>query len=79
MGLLFTLSWRNIFRHRGRSLVIGAIIFLGSVLMTVGNGFFSGFNTAIQNNIVNVFTGQIAIVSDKQQSDDIFFDALAQP
>ena len=32
--LELTIAWRNLWRHQGKSLVIGAILFLGASLLT---------------------------------------------
>ena len=76
MKLIFIIAWRNILRHKGKSLVIGAILFLGAFLMTLGNGVISGMSLGMENNFVNSFLGDIVIISDKQKSDNVFFDFM---
>ena len=71
MKLMLTIAWRNILRHKGKSLVIGAILFVGALLMTLGNGVVSGMDVGIEKNIVNSFMGDIVLISDKQKSDNI--------
>jgi ABC-type lipoprotein release transport system permease subunit len=63
MSLAFTIAWRNLWRHRGKSIVIGVILFLGALLMTVGNGLISGMEKGLAENIVNSFTGDIVVIS----------------
>jgi len=79
MGLAFTIAWRNLWRHRGKSLVIGMIIFFGAVLMTVGNGMISGMERGMSENIVNLFTGDIVIISNEQDKDDVIFSMMGKP
>jgi putative ABC transport system permease protein len=74
--LSLTIAWRNILRHRGKSIVIGVILFLGSLLMTVGNGVISGMDRGIEKNIVNGFLGDIVVISDKQKSDNVLLDMM---
>lgn len=76
MKLMLKIAWRNIFRHRGKSLVIGIILFLGALLMTVGNGVITGMDHGISKNIVNAFMGDIVLISEKQKSDNVFFDFM---
>lgn len=76
MRLILTIAWRNILRHRGKSLVIGVILFLGAFLMTVGNGVISGMAAGIQKNIVDGFMGDIVLVSEKQKSDNILLEFM---
>ncbi len=79
MNLLLKIAWRNIMRHRGKSLVIGVILFVGALLMTVGNGVISGMDKGLQKNIINGFTGDIVLVSEKQESDAVFMDMMGKP
>jgi hypothetical protein len=74
MNLIIKIAWRNIFRHKGKSMIIGAILFLGAVLMTVGNGIVTGMNYGMQKNMIEGFTGDIIIASDKQKTDDVLFN-----
>ena len=78
MGLIIKIAWRNIFRHKGKSLVIGAIIFLGAFLMTIGNGVISGMDRGLQKNIVEGFSGDIVVVSDKQENDNVFLEPMGK-
>lgn len=73
MKLLLTLSARNLFRHRGRSLVVGLILFLGALVMTVGNGVLSGMDRGLSKNITDGFLGHVVVMSDKQEDDNILF------
>jgi ABC-type lipoprotein release transport system permease subunit len=76
MKLILTIAWRNIMRHKGKSLVIGGILFLGALLMTVGNGVISGMDHGIEHNIIDGFLGDLVVVSDQQKSDSILFDMM---
>lgn len=78
MPLSITIAWRNILRHKGKSLVIGVILFLGSLLMTVGNGIISGMDRGIEKNIVNGFLGDLVIVSEKQKSDNVLLSMMGE-
>ncbi len=78
MELLFKIAWRNILRHKGKSIIIGIIIFLGSLVMTLGNGVISGMEQGLQKNIVNGFTGDIVIISEKQETDNVLFTVMGK-
>ncbi len=73
MALIFKIAWRNILRHKGKSLIIGIILFLGSLLMTVGNGVISGMDHGLEKNIVNGFLGDLVIIPGKEKSDNVLF------
>ena len=76
MKLIVKIALRNIMRHKGKSVVIGLILFIGALLMTVGNGIVSGMNTGLQKNIVEGFCGDAVLVSDKQESDNLLLDLM---
>ena len=78
MNLIFKIAWRNIMRHRGKSIIIGVILFLGAFLMTVGNGVISGMDRGLQKNIVDGFTGDIVLISSKQESDNVFIEFMGK-
>jgi len=73
MELILKIAWRNLLRHRGKSLIIGAILFLGSLLMTVGNGVISGMDHGLEKNIVNGFLGDLVIIPGREKSDNVLF------
>ncbi|MCU0606386.1 MAG: FtsX-like permease family protein [Candidatus Edwardsbacteria bacterium] len=79
MRLIATIAWRNLFRHKGKSLIIGAILFLGALLMTAGNGVISGMDAGLQRNIVEGFCGDALLVSDQQESDNVFLEMMGKP
>ncbi len=78
MELILKIAWRNILRHKGKSLIIGAILFLGSLLMTVGNGVISGMDHGLEKNIVNGFLGDLVIIPGKEKNDNILFKMLGE-
>lgn len=78
MNLIIKIAWRNIFRHKGKSLIIGAILFIGALIMTVGNSVISGMDVGLRENIINCFTGDAVIISDKQQSDNVFLEMMGK-
>jgi putative ABC transport system permease protein len=78
MQLILKIAWRNILRHKGKSIIIGIILFIGSLLMTVGNGVISGMDIGLEKNIINGFTGDIVIISDKEKTDSVLFKIMGQ-
>jgi ABC-type lipoprotein release transport system permease subunit len=78
MGLTGKIAWRNIQRHRGKSLVIGIILFMGALIMTIGNGVISGMDKGLRENIMNRFTGQIVIISKNQAQDNVIFTPMGK-
>ena len=61
MLLYLRLAWRNIWRHRRRTIIIVAAMGLALALMMLYDGFVDGFNNAIYGNAVRVLGGNIQI------------------
>ncbi len=78
MIIILKIAWRNIWRHKSKSLIVGTILFIGSTIMTVGMGIITGMNKGMEKNIVQNFTGDLVLVSKKQQSDNVFFSTMGQ-
>jgi ABC-type lipoprotein release transport system permease subunit len=77
--LIFKLAWRNILRHKGKSIIIGTILFLGAFIMTLGNATAIGMQKGIEENIVKSFTGHIILVSSEEIKDNVIFTPMAKP
>lgn len=78
MRLIITIAWRNLWRHRGQSLVVGAILFLGALFMTLGNGVISGMDRGLQRTIAQSFTGDWVLIPDAQESDNVFLEMMGR-
>lgn len=76
--LTLTIAWRNLWRHRGKSLVIGSILFLGAFLMTLGNGVVGGMEAGLQRNVRESFTGDVVIASAANQSDNFILEMMGR-
>jgi len=64
MNLYLRLAWRNVWRHRRRTLIIMLAISLGMLLMMLYDGIVAGFEQAIYGNAVQVLGGNIQIHAD---------------
>lgn len=78
MRLIFKLAFRNVWRHRGQSFVIGAILFLGALLMTLGNGVVTGMEQGLQRTVAGSFTGDLVLVPKAQISDNVFLEMMGR-
>lgn len=61
MELYLRLAWRNIWRHRRRTVIIVLAMGLSLALMMFYDGLIDGFNSAIAGNAVRVLGGNIQI------------------
>src|SRR5512139_119087 len=61
MKLYLRLAWRNVWRHRRRTLIIILAIGLTLAMMMMYDGLIVGFNQAIYGNAIKVLGGNIQI------------------
>jgi putative ABC transport system permease protein len=61
MRLYLRLAWRNVWRHRRRTLIIVLAMSFGLALMMFYDGLVGGFNQAIYGNAIKVLGGNIQV------------------
>src|SRR6266496_6021319 len=61
MTLYLRLAWRNIWRHRRRTVIIVLAMGLSLGMMMFYDGLMDGFNNAIAGNAVRVLGGNIQV------------------
>ncbi|MCX8063150.1 MAG: FtsX-like permease family protein [Anaerolineales bacterium] len=61
MRLYLRLAWRNLWRHRRRTLIIVVAMGLGLALMMWYDGLVAGFDQAIYGNAIKVLGGNIQV------------------
>lgn len=61
MLLYLRLAWRNIWRHRRRTVIIVLAMGLCMAMMVLYDGFMAGFNQAIYGNAIRVLGGNIQV------------------
>ena len=61
MSLYLRLAWRNVWRHRRRTLIVVLAIGLALMMMMMYDGIVAGFEQAIYGNAIQVLGGNIQI------------------
>ena len=61
MTLYLRLAWRNVWRHRRRTIIIVLAMGLTLSLMMLYDGLIDGFNQSIAGNAVRVLGGNIQV------------------
>jgi ABC-type lipoprotein release transport system permease subunit len=61
MRLYLRLAWRNIWRHRRRTMIVMLAIGLTIAMMIMYDGLIAGFNQAIYANAIRVMGGNIQV------------------
>src|SRR5208283_99461 len=76
---ILKIAWRSLLRHKAKSIIIGTILFLGALIMTLGNATAIGMRRGVEENMVKSFTGHIILVSDEETKDNVLFTPLGKP
>lgn len=71
MTLICKIAFRNLFRHKGRSIAIGFVIFTGAFFMILGNGTITGMQKGLERNVVKGLLGDITILSQDRMEDNL--------
>lgn len=61
MRLYVMLAWRNLWRHRRRTIIVAVAMALGLGLMMFYDGLMAGFDQAIYGNAIKVLGGNIQV------------------
>lgn len=69
MKLYLRLAWRNIWRHRRRTIIVISSIAFTMALMMMYDGLIAGFTDAIYSNAIKVLGGNIQIHAPGYQED----------
>jgi ABC-type lipoprotein release transport system permease subunit len=64
MKLYWLLAWRNIWRHKRRTLIVVASIGMSLAMMMMYDGLMVGFNDAIYANAVKILGGNVQVHAD---------------
>lgn len=76
--LILKIAFRNILRHRGKSLVVGIILFIGSLVMIIGSATINTMNKSVKDAMVNKFLGDITILAKSQEREDVFMQLMGE-
>lgn len=63
--VVLKIAARNVFLHRMRTLVVGAILTFGALLAVVGHSLVDGVSGGMENSTTQSITGDLQIYSDK--------------
>jgi len=61
MRLYLRLAWRNLWRHRRRTLIVVLAMALGLAMMMMYDGLVAGFDQAIYGNAIRILGGNIHV------------------
>jgi len=61
MPVILRMAFRNIREHRSKSLIIGLLLAMGSLILVVGTAFINASEAGIRSTFSDVYTGDIFI------------------
>lgn len=69
MRLYLMLAWRNLWRHRRRTIIVAVAMAMGLGLMMFYDGLMAGFDQAIYGNAIKVLGGNIQVHAQGYNTD----------
>ena len=79
MNFYLRLSWRNIWRHRRRTVIVAVAIALTLAMMLAYDGMMEGFQNSIYENAIKVMGGNIQVHAVGYQAADEEYPLLPVP
>ena len=77
-GLLATIALRNLFRHTGKSLIVGSILVFGTLLLVLGTALLDSVERSMQESVTGSLSGHLQVYSKKAKDKlDLFGGASA--
>jgi ABC-type lipoprotein release transport system permease subunit len=61
MNFLFKISFRNLFRQRRRSILLGSAITFGTAILVLANAFSHGISEVLFNEVVTYVAGHVSL------------------
>ena len=76
MNFLFTISVRNLFRQRRRSILLGSAIMFGTAILVLANAFAHGISVVLFDEVVSYVAGHVSVSFTKggNANNQIFHD-----
>jgi len=61
MLVIFKMAFRNIRQHRSKSIIIGILLAMGSMVLVLGTAFINATQEGVRSSFSDVYTGDIFI------------------
>lgn len=71
--MLLQMSLLNLRSHRGKTLIVGSIMFFGTFLWTMGSSLVASVERAMSDTIIDSFAGDLQIYQDETRDKLAFF------
>ncbi|HEY9055046.1 MAG TPA: hypothetical protein VIO60_09525, partial [Rectinemataceae bacterium] len=77
MPVTLRLAFRNLFEHKAKSLIIGILLALGSMVLVVGNAFIDASKEGIRSSFTDNYTGDIFVSGISADGDVSLFGVMS--
>jgi len=77
MPVTLRLAFRNLFEHRSKSLIIGILLAVGSLILVTGNAFIDASKQGIKSAFTENYTGDVFISGISEEGDVSLFGVMS--
>jgi len=79
LGVLLRIALTSLFSHKTKSLIVGSIMFFGTLLVVLGTGLLDAVELSMQKSITSSLAGHLQIHSSDAKDDLALFGGMAGP
>jgi len=72
MPVLVRIAFRNMWEHKGKSLIIGSLFVLGVLIIIIGNSMMDAASIGLKNQYIESFTGNVMVSAKSENTYSIF-------
>ena len=70
--VLIKIAFRNLLQHKAKTLIIGSLIVVGTIILVIGNSVLDTAVKGIRNTFINGYTGNIVITAKSGEPVSLF-------
>ncbi len=75
-NVILKIAYRNIWKHKIKTLIIGILVALGILILVVGNSFMDSAAAGMRKTYIENFTGDFIITSGAMKNPSMFMDGI---
>ncbi len=77
-NVILKIAYRNIWKHKIKTLIIGILVALGILILVVGNSFMDSAAAGMRKTYIENFTGDFIITSGAMKNPSMFMDGIME-
>ncbi len=75
-NVIVKIAYRNLWKHKIKTLIIGILVALGILILVVGNSFMDSAAAGMRKTYIENFTGDFIITSGAMKNPSMFMDGV---